>query len=117
MKLHFGFMKGMKGLFKDKNNNNQQKTKKIGKIMHDQIVGMYKGDESEVNHNIITPNTNPIQYQSITKNRSVYKNKDIKYKNNKKRRERKGNLECKYQVRVMMNTVQRRTMMRVYQVY
>ena len=90
MKLHFGYMKGMKGLFKDKNNNNQKKTRKMSKIIQDRIVSMYKGDESEVNHNIITPNTKPIQYQSITKNRSVYKNKDIKYKNNKKKKRKKG---------------------------
>ena len=35
----------------------------------------------------------------------------------RKRRKRKENLECKYQVRVMMHTVQRKTMMRVHQVY
>ena len=89
MKLNFGFMKGMKSLFKDKNNNNRKKTRKLSKIIQDRIVGMYKGDESEVNHNVITPNTKPTQYQSVTKNKSLYKNKDIKYKNNKKKKRTK----------------------------
>ena len=53
------------------------------KIIQDRIVDMYKGDESEVN-------TKPTQYQRVTKNKSSYKNKDIKYKNNKKKKRKKG---------------------------
>ena len=79
MKLNFCYMTGMKSLFKDKNNNNQKKTRKMSKIMYDRIVGKYKGVESEVNHNVITPNTKPTQYQSVTKTKSSYMNKDIKY--------------------------------------
>ena len=37
MKVKFGYMKGMDGIFKEKNNNKQKKTRKIDKESHDQI--------------------------------------------------------------------------------
>ena len=83
-------MKGMKGIFEDRNNNdNRKKTRKVGKIIHNRIVGMFKGDElREVNHNVIISNTQPNQYQKgVTKNK--HKNKNIKYKNNKKKKRKK----------------------------
>ena len=86
MKINSGFLNGTKGIFKDKKNNNRKKTRKMGKILHNRVVGIFKGDELEVK---------PIQYQRVTKNKSSYRNKDIKYKTIRKRRERKGNLECK----------------------
>ena len=81
MKVKFGFLNGTKGIYEDKNNNdNRKKTRKMGKSLFDRVVGMFKGDESEVNK--------PTQYQRVTKNKSSYKNKDIKYKNNKKKRKK-----------------------------
>ena len=81
MKINSGFLNGTKGIFNDKKNNNNRKKRKMGKILLDRVVGMFKGDELEVK---------PIQYQRVTKNKSSYKNKDIKYKNNKKKKIKKG---------------------------
>ena len=120
MKYNSGFLNGMKGIFEDKNNNdNRKKTRKKRKSLLDQVVGIFKDDESrEVNHNAIISNTKPTHCQKgVTKKKSPYKNKDIKYKNNKKRAERKKNLECKRQEKVIMKTVQRRRTMIAYQVY
>ena len=63
MKVKVGYMKGMEGIFKEKNNNNRKKTKKMDKVSHDRIVGMFKGGESEVNQN-------SNQYQRVAKNKS-----------------------------------------------
>ena len=62
---------GWKVYSKDKDNNdNRKKTRKMGKILHDRIVGMFKGDESrEVNHNVflfnLTRDVSPLSIQGI----------------------------------------------------
>ena len=112
----------MKGIFEDKNDNdnrNSKKTRKKGKSLLDRVVGIFKNDESkDVNHNIITSNTKPTHCQKgVTKNKSLYKKRTSNIIVIRKRAERKRNLECKRQERVTMKTVQRRTTMIAYQVY
>ena len=64
MKVKVGYMEGMDGIFKEKNNNNQKKTRKMDKVSHDRMVGMFKGGELEVNQN-------PNQDQRVTKYKSM----------------------------------------------
>ena len=56
MKYNFGFLNGTKGIFKNKNNNdNQKKTRNKRTGLLDRVVGIYKDDESkEINYNVIT---------------------------------------------------------------
>ena len=73
MKRNSGFLSGIKGIFEDKNDNdnrNSKKTRKKGKSLLDRVVGIFKDDESrEVNHNVIISNTKPTQCQKcVTKN-------------------------------------------------
>ena len=82
MKFNSGFLNGTKGIFKDKkNNDNQKKTRKMRKSNSNQIGGTAKSDKLGVEST---------QDQRVTKNKPSYKNKDIKYKNNKKKRKKKG---------------------------
>ena len=63
----------------------------------------------------------PVDHMKIKSgflNKSSYKNKDIKYNNNKKKKRKKGKPKVKIpSERETMITTQRRTKMRVYQVY
>ena len=83
MEVKVGYMKGMDGIFKEKNNSHN-KTRKMGKTLYDRVVDIFKREEPEAK-------MNPTQYPKVTKNKSsLYKNKDIKYNNNKKKKKKKG---------------------------
>merc|ERR1712238_201015 len=72
MEVKVGFMKGMDGIFKEKNNNNHNKTRKMGKTLFDRVVSIFKSEEPEAK-------MKPTQYPRATKNKSsLHKNKDIK---------------------------------------
>ena len=101
MKYNYGFFPGTNGIFDKNDNDNRRskKTKKTGRILSDRIDDIFNDDESrEINHNVSNSNMNSTRHQksvtknkrkSNTKNRSSYKNKDIKYKNNKKKSKKK----------------------------